>query len=88
MTAKISPRFAVRVEIDKKEILGDFSVVSEWEGMIKLESNCPVQRIIIRKPKTPGNPFDFVHSIFGGGQSPEKLKSIEAEVVFTDVDLR
>ena len=85
MKAKIIPSKDVSVEIDGKPLQGKFRVESEWEGFIKLVSNAPRETLIVYKPKSPENPWDFISSIFGGGQSPLNTESIETEVVATTV---
>lgn len=84
MKAKLTPSQAISVEIDGVPITGNFYIESEWEGFLKLKSTIPVMTVIVRKPERVGNPYDYVTTLFGGGQAPEKTKSIEAEVISQD----
>ena len=88
MNATIYPSLKLRVEINGEEIQGEFLVVSEWEGLMKLECSGPCATIIIRKPKQPTNPWEFIAPIFGGGQAPDKLESVEVVVVMTDLKIK
>ena len=81
MKVTIIPSNTVSIEIDGKPISGSFQIVSEWEGFLKLESSSPRNSLIVKKPPSPNNPFDFIQAIFGGGQAPDKTKSIEADLI-------
>lgn len=84
MKVKITPSVDLKIEIDGNAINGTFRIESEWEGFIKLRCDGPCATVIVRKPALAMNPYDYVPTIFGGGQNPEKLKSIETEVVLQD----
>lgn len=89
MKAKLIPSTEMTLEIDGNPVRGNFTIESEWEGFLKLRCNAPCATVIVRKPALAMNPYDFVPTIFGGGQKPEALKSIEVEVVLQDaVDTR
>lgn len=82
MNVKIIPTDKFRLEVDGKLIHGEFHVESEWEGMIKLSSDGPINHFIVKKPNLKHlNVYDYVPLIFGGGQNPKALQSVIAEVV-------
>ena len=86
MKAKLIPSKIINIEIDGKPVPGNFRVESEWEGFMKLVCDSPIQTIIVYKPESPKNPWDYIDSIFGGGkQTIGKIESVETEVVASTV---
>lgn len=86
MKAKLIPSNSISIELDGKPVAGTFKLESEWEGFMKLVCKSPVNTIIVYKPKSPQNPFDYLSPIFGGGkQSIGNFESIETEVVASTV---
>lgn len=87
MKIKLIPSKEITVEIDGVRVPGVFKVESEWNGLLKLVCTGPCSSIIIQKPNRVGNPYDYIAPIFGGGQAPEKMEAIEAEVLSTDIQI-
>ena len=89
MKAKLIPPNSITIELDGKLIPGTFKLESEWEGFMKLVSDAPHNTIIVYKPKSPVNPWDYILPIFGGGnQTIGKVDSIETDVVASTVNLK
>ncbi len=86
MKAKLIPSNTISIELDGKPVPGTFKLESEWEGFMKLVCDSPINTIIVYKPKSPTNPWDYILPIFGGGkQTLGKIESIETEVVASTV---
>lgn len=64
---KIKQVTSFLVEVDGKVVPGDWRMESDWNGMIELKCNAPIQSIIIHKPSTSHlNAYDNLHPLFGG----------------------
>jgi len=89
MKAKLIPSNIITIELDGKPVQGSFRLESEWEGFMKLVSDAPRETIIVYKPKSPSNPWDFILPIFGGGaQTVGNIEAVETEVVASTVKPR
>mgnify|MGYP006313824397 FL=1 len=86
MKAKLIPSNSITIELDGKPVQGTFKLESEWEGFMKLVCDSPHNAIIVYKPKSPVNPWDYILPIFGGGkQTIGNVESIETDVVASTV---
>lgn len=84
MKAKITIQQRFTVEIDGKPVNGDFKIVNDWEGMIKLECTGPCGSLIIHQPTRPANSYDVVPKMLGGNVPNGKEITFEADVVRAD----
>jgi hypothetical protein len=86
MKAKLIPSNIITIELDGKPVQGSFKLESEWEGFMKLVCDSPHNTIIVYKPKSPTNPWNFILPIFGGGaQTVGNIEAVVTEVVASTI---
>jgi len=88
MKAKITIKQTFTVELDGKPVSGEFHIESDWEGFVKLESNSPMETIIIERPDRAVNQYDLIPKMLGGNSPNGKEITFTAEVVRGPRDLR
>lgn len=84
MKAKITIKQVFQIEIDGKPVEGSFSVVSDWEGLVKLESTSPMGSLLIHTPLKQLNTYDLIPKMLGGNKPNGEPLTFEAEVVRAD----
>ncbi len=85
MKAVITVHPHLTVEIDGKPVYGEFKIVGDWEGMVKLECYSPCGSLIINPPYMGSiNIYNLVPKMLGGNAENGKEITFEAEVVRAD----
>jgi hypothetical protein len=83
---KFTIRPSFTLEIDGKPVRGEFVIISDWEGMVKLECTSPRNTIIINAPARPANSYDLLPKMLGGNLKNGAPITFEAEIVQTTIN--
>ena len=81
MKAILTIRQTYEIKIEGETLHGAFQVKSDWEGMVALKSESPMQTVIIRPPGKAGNIYDLVPKMLGGNAANGTELSFEVELI-------